>query len=159
VLLGVCVFSRSWAIGDLSGGEYDGAHIRDVEEDVRFGLRGAVDCKNGSCETNDLHDVDRIDRTGEQEGLVASYAIGLAAVSALIAGIWRAGAGRAPLAARITLAGPCVAAFVLSALFTARLSRVTWIHLGWASLVAMMASLAGALALLVDKPRHKERVA
>jgi hypothetical protein len=151
-LLGVCLFVKRWAGADLSGADYDGAHFHQVDAGVRFGLRAAVECENGACETHDLRDFDKIDRTGQVEGALASYAIGLAALALLVAA-WIARGGGIIVGVRLALAAPCVASLVLSLVFALRLTRPRWVDLGWAPVVAILASLIGALAILVEKRR------
>lgn len=152
VLLGVCIFVRGWAGADLSGGDYDGTTIHHVEAHVEIGLRSARDCDQGDCRIRGLRDFDKIDRDGEVEGALASYALGLAALALLVAA-WLVRGGPVIGGIRVAVAAACALALLAALVFVVRLSHVSWSHLGWAAYAAIAASMVGAMTILVERPK------
>jgi hypothetical protein len=133
-IVGACLFV-SWAKADVGGAT------------AAAGLRSVTTCEQGDCQSRDLRDVDKIDRTGEVEGALATYALGFAALAMLIAALILRG-GPMITSMRAIFALPCAAALAATIAFASRLSHVSWMHLTWAPYAAALACAAGAIAIL-----------
>jgi hypothetical protein len=145
MLLGVSLFVRGWAGASLRGIEtYDDAR-------VEVGLRSAAHCAMRTCEAKEPHTFVAIGRTGELEGGLASFAIGLAALAMLVAA-WLVRGGPLLLGVRLALAGACALAMILSIVFALRVSQ-GYLHVGWVAYEAVIASFVGALLILVERRR------